>query len=177
MGIFRQQASAHESWHKYDLSNMPFFFIVPVWLFFVLLGLVLLIFPRHRKAGPIFHPYFDSLNADLSFRLDRRSLSGIQDWDTCPGRWFGVAVIGGYLLAIGFGVVLGELRVSFSPADWQIDSLGRGIRSGQLSYAWACGSPIDMKIYTECNRDLSSAGNPRVAHNSGSRCCVEVPGA
>ena len=92
---------------------MPFFFIVPLWLFFVLLGLVLLLFPRHRRMG--LYAIIISTVATLAsvFVSTAVLYLGIKIGAHITGKWFGVAVIGTYLLAIGFGAVLGGIAGFF----------------------------------------------------------------
>ena len=88
---------------------MPFFLIVPVWLFFVLLGLVLLIFPGYRRLG-LYAILISTVSTLTSVLISTAVLYfGFRIGTHVLGRWFGVAVIGGYLLAIGFGIVLGAI--------------------------------------------------------------------
>src|SRR6476646_8481296 len=88
---------------------MPFFLIVPVLLFFVLLGLVLLIFPGYRRLG-LYAILISTVSTLTSVLISTAVLYfGFRIGTHVPGRWFGVAVIGGYLLAIGFGIVLGAI--------------------------------------------------------------------
>jgi|SRR3954464_3420443 hypothetical protein len=92
---------------------MPFFLIVPVWLFFVLLGLVLLVFPRQRRLG-LYAILISTFSTLASILISTAVLYfGFKIGTHVPGRWFGVAVIGGYLLAIGFGIVLGGIAGFF----------------------------------------------------------------
>jgi hypothetical protein len=88
---------------------MPFFFIVPVWIFFVLSGIVLLFLPRHRRTG--LYAIIVSTTATLtSFLFSTAVLYfGVRIGKELNVKWFGVALIGVYLLAIGLGAAMGGI--------------------------------------------------------------------
>jgi hypothetical protein len=128
---------------------MPFFLIVPVWLFFVLVGLVLLIFPRHRRLG-LYAILISTVSTLTSVFIFTAVLYfGFKIGTHVPGRWFGVAVMGGYLLAIGFGLVLGAITGFFLTPDWPIDSPGERAISqlGQMSVIRSFAIPVKGEKY------------------------------
>jgi len=92
---------------------MPFFFIVPVWFVFVLSGIVLFFLPRHRRTG--LYAIIVSTTATLtSFFLSTSVLYfGARIGTESKLKWFGVALIGVYLLAIGLGAAMGGIAGFF----------------------------------------------------------------
>src|ERR1700730_1733728 len=92
---------------------MPFSLIVPVWLFFVLSGIVLLFLPRHRRTG--LYAIIVSTTATLtSFLVSTAVLyTGARIGTWLNVSWFGVVVIVAYLLAIGLGAAMGGIAGFF----------------------------------------------------------------
>jgi len=92
---------------------MLFFFIIPIWLLFVLAGVVLLFLPRHRRAG--WYAITVSTTATLtSFVLSTAVLYfGAKVGANPTIKWFGLAVIGTYFLAIAVGIALGGIAGVF----------------------------------------------------------------
>ena len=86
---------------------MPFFFIVPVWLFVVVLGLVLFFLPPYRRVG--LYVVIVSTAATLaSFVLSTAVLYvGVKIGAQLTSIWLGLAVVGSYVVSIGIGAVLG----------------------------------------------------------------------
>jgi len=88
---------------------MPFFFIVPLWLAFLVAGTILLFFPRLRNVG-----YFViavPTGATLaSFLLSTAVLVLVPRLMPQPGRsWYGVFLVATYLAAIVLGALLGAI--------------------------------------------------------------------
>jgi len=96
-----------------QLPKVPFFFIVPVWFFFALSGVVLLFFPRHRRMG--LYAISVSTTATLtSFLVSTAVLYiGARIGTRLNIKWFGVALIAAYLLAIGLGAAMGAIAGFF----------------------------------------------------------------
>jgi hypothetical protein len=88
---------------------MPFFVIVPIWLLLVLSGIVLLFLPRHRRVGS--YAIIVSTSATVSsFLLSSGVLYlGPKIGSRLHTNWFGLAVIGTYLFAIGLGALMGGI--------------------------------------------------------------------
>jgi hypothetical protein len=92
---------------------MLFFFIVPVWLLFVLIGVVLLFRARQRRIG--WYAIIVSTTATLtSFLLSTAVLYiGARIGAHANLKWLGVAVIGAYILTMGVGIALGGIAGFF----------------------------------------------------------------
>jgi hypothetical protein len=88
---------------------MPFFFVVPIWLFCVLCGIALLCFRRFRRTG-VYAINISTAATVVSFILSTTVLFvspriGMQRM----GRWSGIALMGAYVIAIGVGALIGAL--------------------------------------------------------------------
>jgi hypothetical protein len=88
---------------------MLFFLIVPIWLLFVLSGVVLLLLRQHRRMA--WYAIIVSTTAALtSFFLSTAVLYFGARLRPHPNiKWLGVAVVGAYLLAIAIGIALGGI--------------------------------------------------------------------
>jgi hypothetical protein len=85
---------------------MPFFIIIPVWLLFVLAGIVLLFLPQYRRLG--WYAVIVSTTATLtSFVLSTAVLYFAAKAADPTMKWSGLAVIGTYVLAIAVGIAVG----------------------------------------------------------------------
>jgi hypothetical protein len=92
---------------------MPFFFIVPLWLLFVLCGIVLLFLPRYRRVG-LYAINISTMATLTSFLASMAVLYvGPRIGAHLQTRWLGVAVIGAYLFAIGLGALVGGITGFF----------------------------------------------------------------
>jgi hypothetical protein len=92
---------------------MLFFFIIPIWLLFILAGIVLLFLPQHRRLG--WYAIAGSTTATLaSFFLSTAVLYfGAKVGASPTIKWFGLAVIGTYFFAIAVGIALGGIAGVF----------------------------------------------------------------
>jgi hypothetical protein len=86
---------------------MLFFLIVPIWLLFVLTGVVLLLLRQHRRMG--WYSIIVSTTAALtSYFLSTAVLYLGARFRPHPNiKWLGIAVVGAYVLAIAIGIALG----------------------------------------------------------------------
>jgi hypothetical protein len=88
---------------------MPFFFILPVWAFCVVIGVALLFFRNLRRIGSyvIAVPTGATL---VSFTLSTSVLYLVPRFAHEPHpQWLGIALIAGYLIALVLGALLGAL--------------------------------------------------------------------
>jgi hypothetical protein len=88
---------------------MPFFLIVPAWIFCILVGIVLLCFKRFRRTA-IYAINVSTaatvvsllLSTAILFLVPRIGLPRM-------GRLAGIALVAGYVLGIGVGALIGAL--------------------------------------------------------------------
>lgn len=94
-------------------KKMPFFFIVPIWFFFALSGIVLLFLRQHRRMG--LYSIVVSTTATLTSFLGSTAVLyiGARIGPRLHFKWFGIAVIGVYLLMIGLGAAIGGIAGFF----------------------------------------------------------------
>jgi hypothetical protein len=93
-------------------NEMPFFIIIPLWLLFVLAGIVLLFLPRYRRLG--WYAVIVSTTATMtSFVLSTAVLYFGSKVANPTFKWFGLAVIGTYVVAIAVGIALGGAAGAF----------------------------------------------------------------
>lgn len=88
---------------------MPFFFIVPIWLLFVAVGVVLLLFVRFRMLG-YFVIAIPTGATVVSFLLSTSVLFIVPRLLPLPSRpWYGVLILTVYLAALVLGALLGAI--------------------------------------------------------------------
>lgn len=88
---------------------MAFFFLVPVWLLFVLCGVVLLFVGRFRHVG-VYAITVTTAALLCSLGVSTAVLyAGPRLVKGPPPSWYGVAVIGTYLVSIGVGGIAGAV--------------------------------------------------------------------
>ena len=88
---------------------MPFFFILPVWAFCVVIGVALLFFRDLRRIA-YFVIAVPTGATFVSFALSTSVLYFVPR--IAPGphpQWFGIALIAGYLIALVLGALIGAL--------------------------------------------------------------------
>jgi hypothetical protein len=88
---------------------MPFFFMVPVWLMAVLLGIVLTFFVQLRRLG--FYVIAVPTGATvISFLLSTAVLYLVPRVMPQPARsWYGILLIVAYIGAMGAGALFGAI--------------------------------------------------------------------
>jgi hypothetical protein len=87
---------------------MPFFFILPLWVLAVILGIVMLCIRSTRQAG-VYILTVSTFATFASFVLSTAVLLvGAQTGTNAPG-WSGLAVVAGYLAAIPIGGLAGAI--------------------------------------------------------------------
>jgi hypothetical protein len=93
---------------------MPFFFIVPLWLMFLVVGTILLFFPNLRRAG-YFVIAIPTGATIASFLLSTAVLIVVPRLMPQPARsWYGIFLVATYLASIALGALLGALGAFFA---------------------------------------------------------------
>lgn len=85
---------------------MPFFLILPLWFFAVLVGAVMVCIRSARRLG-VYVLTMSTLALFASFALSYAVLLGLASIAPQPGGWFAFVVVGGYFVAIPVGGVIG----------------------------------------------------------------------
>ena len=85
---------------------MPFFLILPLWFFAVLVGAVMVCVRSARRVG-IYVLTMSTLALFVSFALSYAVLLGLASIAPQPGGWFAFVILGGYFVAIPIGGVIG----------------------------------------------------------------------
>ncbi len=88
---------------------MPFFFIIPVWLLCVAVGLILLLFAHLRKLG-YFVIAIPTGATVISFFLSTSVFFIASRLLPLPSRpWYGVLILAVYVSALVLGALLGAI--------------------------------------------------------------------
>jgi hypothetical protein len=110
MPIFHQSCRIHEKL----ASEMPFFFIVPLWFVFLLVGTVLLFFQQSRRLA-YFVLAIPTGATVTAFVLSTAALFVIPRLLPQPARpWYGIFVLATYVAAIGVRALLGAAGAFFA---------------------------------------------------------------
>ena len=92
---------------------MPFFFILPVWAFCIVIGAALLFFRDLRRIA-YFVIAVPTGATFASFALSTSVLYLVPRIAHEPHpKWFGIALIAGYLIALVLGALIGALGAFF----------------------------------------------------------------
>src|SRR3954463_4352439 len=94
--------------HGNILSDMPFFFIIPIWFLFVLAGIVMICMTNTRRLG-VYVLVVPTTATTISFLLSTALLFAGPGLFPNPPSWLPILLMLGYLATIVMGGVVGAV--------------------------------------------------------------------